>query len=233
MSVFIEFLTFIMVWYNIPFTLAMVAFFGLSALQFMGLGHDHDADADADLHLDVDHDMDIHLDHDLDHDVDHDVDGAVGWSGALQFLGVGHAPVTMILLVLLGSFAALGWLMNQLAFGLFAVYPGWLLPLVMIISFAVSSLFTSRIALFIGRMLPAFSSTATSLNRLVSRRGRVISQLVDEQYGQVKVRDPSGTAITVFATVDPDKPPISRDQEVLLVEYDTVKKLFIVVPWDD
>ena len=42
--------------------------------------------------------------------------------------------------------------------------------------------------------------------------------------GQVKVRDQGGTLITVFAVVDPGKPPIPRDAEVILVEYDEALK---------
>jgi hypothetical protein len=53
---------------------------------------------------------------------------------------------------------------------------------------------------------------------------------VDEEYGQVKLRDIGGTLITVFAVVDPGKPAILRDTEVILVEYDAAKKVFIVVP---
>jgi hypothetical protein len=67
---------------------------------------------------------------------------------------------------------------------------------------------------------------------LVGRRGRVSSGHVDQAYGQVKVRDPGGTLITVFAVVDPGKPSIACDSEVYLVEYDPVKKVFVVVPAD-
>jgi hypothetical protein len=125
--------TFVTSWYNLPFSLALLAFLGLSALQFVGLGHDHDADVEADAGLDVDHDLDLDhnldldhdleldhdadLDHDLDHNVDHSLEGAPAWLGVLEFLGVGHAPVTMILLVLLGSFGLLGWIANWLLLG--------------------------------------------------------------------------------------------------------------------
>jgi hypothetical protein len=88
------------------------------------------------------------------------------------------------------------------------------------------------VAGFIGRAVPAFSSTATSVKRLVSRRGHVVSPQVDEKYGQVKVRDPGGTLITVFAVVDPGKLPILRDTEVILVEYDEATKRYVVVPSD-
>ena len=58
------------------------------------------------------------------------------------------------------------------------------------------------------------------------------SPQVDEKYGQVKVRDTGGTLITVFAVVDPGQPPIPRDADVILVEYDEKRKVFIVVPSD-
>jgi hypothetical protein len=41
---FVDLWTFATAWYNIPFTLALLAFLGLSTLQFLGLEHDHDAD---------------------------------------------------------------------------------------------------------------------------------------------------------------------------------------------
>jgi len=274
--------TFATAWYNIPFTLALLAFLGLSALQFLGLEQDHDASADADVHVDldhdvsldhdlaidhdlslahdlavehdlalehdvsvdhdlavehdadlghdVDHDLDHDMDHDVSHDVGHDVGGAPAWMGALRFLGVGQAPMTMILLVLLGGFGIIGWIANASVAGLFPSYPGWVLAVILFVDLAVAALFTSRMAGFIGRAVPAFASTATSVKRLVSRRGHVVSPKVDETYGQVKLRDIGGTLITVFAVVDPGKPPIPRDTEVILVEYDAAKKVFVVVP---
>src|SRR5512136_260247 len=265
-----------MAWYNLPFSLALLAFLGLSAVQFIGLEQDHDAAADADAHIDLGHDVSVEhdlgvdhdlamdhdvsvdhdlavehdadlghdLDHDLDHDIDHDVDhdvghdvahdagGAPAWAGALRFLGVGQAPLTMVLLVLLGGFGILGWIANASVLGIMPKYPAWVLAVVLLLDLFVAAWFTSRVAVFIGRAVPAFSSTATSVKRLVSRRGHVVSPQVDEKYGQVKVRDQGGTLITVFAVVDPGKPSILRDAEVILVEYDEAKKMFIVVPSD-
>jgi membrane protein implicated in regulation of membrane protease activity len=257
-----ELWTFATAWYNLPFTLALLAFLGLSAVQFIGLEQDHDADVDAhvdldhdvslDHDLDVDHDLDLEhgldvdhdvsvdhdadlghdLDHDLDHDVGHDAGGAPAWTGALRFLGVGQAPLTMVLLVLLGGFGMLGWIANASVLGIMPQYPAWVLAIVLLFDLFIAAWFTSRVAGFIGRAVPAFASTATSVKRLVSRRGHVVSPQVDEKYGQVKVRDPGGTLITVFAVVDPGKPPIPRDAEVVLVEYDEAKKVFVVVPSD-
>jgi membrane protein implicated in regulation of membrane protease activity len=277
-----ELWNFAIAWYNLPFSLALLAFLGLSAVQFIGLEHDHDAaaDADADVHVDLGHDVsvehdlgvdhDVSVDHDLDvghdadlghdmghdlghevghdlgHDVAHeagsDVGGVPAWAEVLRFLGVGQAPLTMVLLVLMGGFGILGWIMNALILSVSPYYlkfswlPAWLawLPfiLVLLVDLAIGAWFTSRVAAFIGRAVPAFSSTATSTKRLVTRRGRVVSPQVDEKYGQVKVRDPGGTLITVFAVVDPGKPSIPRDTQVILVEYDEARKVFVVVPSD-
>jgi len=279
-----ELWNFAIAWYNLPFSLALLAFLGLSAVQFIGLEQDHDAaagaGADADAHVDLDHDVSMDhdlsvdhdvsvehdlavehdadlghdLDHDLGHDVDHDVDhdvehdasadagGVPAWAEVLRFLGVGQAPLTMVLLVLLGGFGILGWILNALILSVspsylkFSWLPAWLawLPFILVLAadLALGAWFTSRVAVLIGQAVPAFSSTATSVKRLVSRRGHVVSPQVDEKYGQVKVRDQGGTLITVFAVVDPGKPPILRNAQVILVEYDEAKKVFIAVPSD-
>lgn len=247
MQALAELWTFVTAWYNLPFSLALLIFLALSALQFIGLEQDHDADAelqvdldhdiDLDSDLDLDHDLDVDHDADLDPDLDHDVGADVTdlstWVGVLQFLGVGQAPLTMILLLLVGSFGLLGWVMNMLVLRVFPAYPNWALAAILVAALCLSVWVTSRAARFIGRVLPAFTSTATSTARLVSRPGRVISAQVDQSYGQVKLRDSGGTLITVFVKVDPGKPPIPRDTEVYLVGYDPDKKVFTVVPSEE
>ena len=242
MNALAESWTFITAWYNLPFTLAVLAFLVLSALQFIGLDHDHDADVhanldhDLDQNLDLDHDagFDHELDHDLDqnmaHDISHEAAELPAWATLLHFLGVGQAPLTMVVVVLVGGFGILGWVFNALVLDLFSTYPGWALLPVLAITTLIGIWFTSRAARRLGRAVPAFASTATSVKRLVGRRGYVSSPQVDHSYGQVKLRDPGGTSLTVFAVVDPGKPPVPRDAEVFLVEYDPVKKVFVVVP---
>jgi membrane protein implicated in regulation of membrane protease activity len=197
---------------------------------------DHDLDLDHELDLDHDLDMDheADLDHDLAHAAGHPVEAGAGsaWTETLQFLGVGQVPLTMILLVWVGAFGFLGWIANSLLLNLVSTYPGWALVVVLVGVLLVSAWLTSRTARLIGRTIPTFASTATSASQLVSRRGRVASSQIDDTYGQVKVRDSGGTLITVFAKVDPGNPPIPRDSEVYLVDYDSSKKVYIVVPSD-
>jgi hypothetical protein len=231
MNTLFELWEFMITWYNLPFSLALLAFLGLSLLQFIGLDQDPEADAD----IDLDHDIDVEA------DFDHDLEAAEpeleygggdiqSWGEVLQFLGVGRVPVTMLLLVLLGGFGIFGWLVNGLILSLFSAYPSWAIAPVSVTALLTGVWTTSRTARFIGRLVPAFTTTATSLERLVGRRGRVVSLQVDQTYGQVRVRDPGGTSITVFAVTDAEQPPVPYDTEIFLVEYDPLKKLFTVEP---
>jgi len=78
----------------------------------------------------------------------------------------------MVLLVLLGGFGIIGWIMNALILSVSPTYlrfnwlPAWLTWFLSSLSWywtwRFGAWFTSRMAGFIGRAVPAFSSTATS-----------------------------------------------------------------------
>jgi membrane protein implicated in regulation of membrane protease activity len=232
--------SFIIAWYNLPFTFLLGTCLILAALQFLGLGGEHDGDADVDVDVDVSGDVDVDADLDLDADVDVDLDGDtsidhdVGLDGAsgfslnfLAFLGFGKAPLLVVLLILFGSVGITGWLFNMFAEGFFASYPPVLLTAVLPLSFLVGGLLTSRSARFIGRALPPVSTTATRAQALVGRRGTVTSPYVDAKYGLVRLRDAGGTSISIFAVTD-SEPPIERQSEVVLVAYDAAAKRYTV-----
>jgi len=232
-------------WYNLPFTLLLFACGVLAILQMIGLGGGDDSetgaevdhDLDLDHGVDVDHDVDLDhsadLDHDLDHDVDHDLDhGDVGEPGVLTvlaFIGLGKAPLFVVLLIFFGAVGVIGWALNALITGVLGDYPGLAFAGVLPASIIGGGLISSRVARFIGRALPPISTTATRAQALVGRRGTVISPFVDEKYGMVRLRDAGGTLISVFA-VQPSGEPIKRGCDVVLVAYDPAKKLYTVAP---
>src|SRR5512133_3083837 len=133
-----SFLTFSVAWYNLPFTLMLVLGVVFAGLQLVGLSQDGDTDADVDADADVDvdgdidvdadldadmdlaihHDIDHDIDHDLDHDVDHDMshDSISGFSW-LAFIGIGKAPLMVVVLIILMTTGLLGWFLNGLALG--------------------------------------------------------------------------------------------------------------------
>lgn len=243
-------LTFLIAWYNLPFTLMLGLGVLLAGLQLFGLSHDGDtdvdahADVDADIHVDVDHDVDLHLDHDIDHDidlhldhaVDHDIDHDVnhdvshdapsGFSW-LAFIGIGKAPLMVVVLIVLMTTGLLGWFLNGLAVGILGFFPALLLLATFLVSVVTGSLVTSRVTRFIGRALPPVSTTATRAQALVGRPGTVTSPFVDHRYGLVRLRDDGGTLISLFAVTE-DAEPIPRGESVILLSYDAAKRLYLV-----
>src|ERR1051326_3208316 len=111
---FESFFTFLIAWYNLPFTRMLLLGVALAGLQLLGLSHDGDTDADGDLDADTDlaihhdlnhdidhdfdHDIDHNLDHDAEHDVEHDTLSGFSW---LAFIGIGKAPLMVIILIVL------------------------------------------------------------------------------------------------------------------------------------
>lgn len=235
---------FLLAWYNLPFTFLFIICIFFTLLQLLGLGDDgHQADHDADLHLDHDLDHDVDLDHDadLDHDVDHDVDHdadhdldtethGLEWLSILAFIGIGKAPLVVVLLVLFGSSALTGWILNSLTLSLLGSYPSLAITAVFPLALIAGALLTSRTSRFLGWMLPPISTTATAAAGLVGRRGIVISPTVSEKYGLVRVRDQGGTQINVFATTTGT--PIKQQSEVVLVSYSAADKKYVVTAID-
>lgn len=241
---FESFWTFLTAWYNLPFSLMLGLGVVLASLQLFGLSHDGDTDADtdADVHADIDSDVDadlaIHhdLDHDLDHDIDHDLeqdvdhdmshDSPSGFSW-LAFIGIGKAPLMVVVLIVLMTTGLLGWFLNGLAIGFLGFFPGLLLLGTFLVSLLVGSLITSRVTRFIGRVLPPISTTATRAQALVGRPGTVISPFVDARYGMVHLRDDGGTLISLFAITE-DEQPVPRGESVILLSYDATQRRYLV-----
>ena len=241
-----SFWTFLIAWYNLPFTLMLVLGVALAGLQLLGLSHDGDADADGDVDVDgdidadvdadadvgadtdVDHDIDHDVDHDLDHDVEHDIsrDSLSGFSW-LAFIGIGKAPLMVVILIVLMTTGLLGWILNGLAVGILGFFPGLVLLATFLVSLVAGSLVTSRITRFIGRALPPVSTTATRAQSLVGRPGTVTSPFVDGRYGMVHLRDDGGTLISLFATTEDEK-PITRGEPVILLSYDATQRRYLV-----
>jgi hypothetical protein len=200
---------------------------------------DADVDADADIDLsadadaDVDTDADVDADADVDHDLDHDTstDAIPGALSLLAFVGMGKAPLAVVLLILFGSIGILGWVLNSLVQQVLGAYPGIAFAGVMPITLIAGVFISSRASRLIGRALPPVSTTAMRARAFVGRRGTVISPYVDARYGLVHLRDQGGTLISVFATTTAQE-PIKRGSNVVLVSYDETKRQYTVAPLD-
>ncbi|PLS83303.1 MAG: hypothetical protein CYG59_01745 [Chloroflexi bacterium] len=193
---------FLFAWYNVPFVVALGSCLVLALLQMMGPFGDSDADADG------------------------DVDGSGWFEGALDAIGVGRAPLTIVLLAFCGSLGIVGLIINTLIANTLGHYPDIALWLALPTAFVLGLLLTGRLSTAFAQLAPERSS-AIGFDQLVGRVGIVVSPAVSLTYGRVQVRDPFGSLHTVFAVIDRGD-PVPERREVALVAYDDVRRCFVV-----
>jgi membrane protein implicated in regulation of membrane protease activity len=245
-------------WWNLvfiaPFAVALI-YLGVYAGSGLTFGDadtdsdadvDHDADIDADADVDADADADVDAEHDIDadHDVDadHDADTDTDADGdsetaggqsssilaALSWLGVGRVPLSIILMVLLLSWGAIGFAVNVICQP--QVSQAWRaalfsLPLALIGSVAV----TSGVSGLVVRYVPLHESSARRRHELLGCVGEAVFA-IDESSGVVAVRDEDGNLFQVSGRVAQDAAPIPKGSRVKLVSYRAAGNVFTAQP---
>ncbi|MEM9217684.1 MAG: DUF1449 domain-containing protein [Cyanobacteria bacterium P01_F01_bin.150] len=188
-----------------------------------------DLDTDVDLDIDVDADLDIDADLDADMDLDADVGSAnsidaisnvnVGAdSGAdsgtdsgsstldiLGWLGVGKAPIILLLALDLCLWGLLGWMANVMIGSVIRVIPTGIFGLPILLgSMAIALLLGGQIARPIGKIFASFGESA-SADRLIGCTGTVSSARLHKvsagKIAQVDVLDPAKNLVTVNAVL--------------------------------
>ncbi len=231
-------LAFLVAWANAPFSIAagVVAIFAL--LQVTGLlGVLGGGDADH-----VDHDLDADVDADVDHDVDPDADGDHddagadrGW-GAIAFgpLGAGKIPLSVIWQTFALVFAATGFGLNlrYLTEGsrppLYSL--AWTFPLAFVLAYVAVAV----VARVLGPVLSSKDQEATGRAQLVGQVGVVISSRVDQDFGEIRIRDKSGHDVRVICKLSrASARPASEHENVVVVDYDEGRGDLLVERLDD
>ncbi len=207
---------------------------------------DHDLSHDAAIGHDVDHDLAHDVDHDLSHEAGHDLAHEHGLHTppkdidadsdpsaakhslhALTWLGVGRVPLSILLMVLLMSFGAIGFVTNQFFAGWIDSWPVALISLP--IAFVGSLAITAGVAQSLGRWLPMSETSARHRRELVGLRATAVFG-TDERQGVAMVRDPGGDRYQVACRTLPGREPIAGGTEVVLVKYAEELGVFFVVP---
>jgi membrane protein implicated in regulation of membrane protease activity len=160
--------------------------------------------------LGVDLDMDGHP------DVDHDHHG-----GMLSLLGVGKAPVAILVMSYLLSFGAAGVLFVMV--GEHFIDSIEFYSLVFAIVFSVIS--TSMFARIVGRFIPTVETYTKKSSDLVGREATVITRITPTS-GSADVRDASGSLHRIPAKTEAGE--IARGEKVLVVNFDEEKSTFVV-----
>lgn len=188
-------------WWNLPFLvmLGLVAVFFV--LQVIGLfGH-----------------------HDADHDHHHDADSEHG--GLLDWLGVGRVPFMVVWVTgfIFGGFT--GLIVNRLFF-LSGPYPTWAFAIALTAALVVAVLGIRLFSRLAAKLVDTGGRGASAKHELAGKMGVVASGRLDDQFGEIRVRDGGGNEMLVHARLGPGEPALVRGANVVLVEYDATKELF-------
>lgn len=161
-------------------------------------------------------DDDVDIDTDVDTDADFDFNGLfLGW------IGIGKAPLILLLATDLSLWGLLGWMLNVWLEGILNEVPSGAWNFIVLILSMFLSLFTGGlIARPVGKIFAEFGED-TSSDRLIGRNGTVSSATIPVEkqgrIGQVDVIDKSGNLVTINATVPEWATVIPRHGEAVIV----------------
>lgn len=189
-------------WQNLVFVLALVLAGVLVLGAALGLVS-AEVDADADVHVEA----------------DHDVPAAV-----LAVLGVGRAPLSLLLVTGLVTFGAAGicsnlvlepWLGSHWARGAADVFAASIAAVVV----------TGTAARVFARFIPSLESYATEVHDVIGVTG-VAEIRIDGGFGVARVRDRTGTSLQIRCCAH--AVPIPKGTEIVVVDFDDERRLYTV-----
>lgn len=219
------------VWFTAPLAIAFLfAIFRLivSSLDFGNAEIDAEANGDTDLDLDMNADIAQDGDTDVDADMGVDTGGGGNASGnVFGFLNIGKIPFMIMMMALFTTWGFSGLIANEL---LNITIATSILFGVSCSIALISSIFGTRyLSLKLAKIFPE-SDPATKDRRLLGMQGRVISGQITTTFGTARVEAPDGHALTVRCRVKPDAPNPVKGDIVVLVSYDSEKRIFDVTP---
>ncbi len=209
---------------NLPYWILLGTGIGLFLLVIVSGSGDDDFDVDADVGLDVNP-----IDLDTDAEVGHgfNLEQAVGW------LGIGKAPLMLLIATDISLWGLLGWMFNvllgdMLGTTLSSLIMGIVLSGSLVLSLAIGSLVSQPL----GKIFASFGEDASD-DRVVGCIGTVstarIPSVLEGKIGQVDVLDPARNRVTINAVL-PDWATIApqRGESVLVIERSQQAYLVVV-----
>lgn len=214
---------------NLPYWI----FLGLGVVLFLFViisgGGDDDLDLDADMDVDADLDAANPLDLGLDADAEFSSMQILGW------LGIGRAPLLLLLALDMSLWGLSGWFFNVLFEASTGVFPAGLMTgLILGGSGAIALIIGSVIARPIGKIFASFSEDASD-DRLLGCSGTVNSAFVpfahSGKIGQVDALDATQNRVSISAIL-PDWATITLRRGAKVVIIDRHERAYVVIAAD-
>jgi len=140
--------------------------------------------------------------------------------------GIGQMPVSLLLGIFMFCWGACGMAMNQLFSGMFK-YPAVYVWPSMGATFVVSFVITRSMAAIFTRMVPREETFGVSRRELAGLVGKAV-YAVSEKAGTIDICDKYGTVHRTQAKTGPGGGIIPSGSKVLVMDYDTADKKFVV-----
>jgi hypothetical protein len=195
-------------WHPFLFIVPLILSLVFVASSVLGAG-----DVDVDLDIDVDADMDAHPDPELS-------DG-LGGLRILSAIGIGKAPLSVVLMFLLMLFGTIGFSALQFLRTWLSINVATLLSL--FLATAIAPLLTRILAQHLGKRIPATETYATEPSDFIGATGVVELELGDHTV-IVRTTDKHGTLHKLRC--QPNSEALKRGQTVIITEPDTSQSLF-------
>jgi len=215
-------------WWNLIFELPFVgAVVYILALGFSGVDHGVDGHGDAA----------THLEHDADHapDADHDAaghDNPVSLGRALEFLGIGKVPLSIVAPTfwIIWSFA--GFASNTILITLIEAQRAYVLVSIAIAAI-VGVAITGNIATAFARFIPRTQTYGVETEDLVGSLGVAGYPGITHRFGEAHVYDANKNQHIVACRMRQEDASIKTGDTLLLIEYDRKNRVFLVEPYAD
>ena len=209
-----------------PANISYWCFLGIGIFLFLLVIVSGGGDDDVEVETDVDSSiLEFDTDVEIDADADVDAEGEFSPLQILGWLGIGRAPLILLLAIDFSSWGVTGWMLNVGWGNLTGKIPerfwGWG-GVIFIISLSISLFIGSLIAHPLGKIFAPFGED-TSSSRLIGCVGNVTSKklpyLREGKIGQADVLDAARNIVTVSVSL-PDWATVIpvRGQEILIID---------------
>lgn len=196
-----------------------------AALGLLDVGLDADVEMDFDVDVDLDAELDAEVDADAEGDAEGEGEGAGGQVTLLTFLGVGKAPLGVLVMSACFLFGLFGLAIDVTLEHLLSDSAAWV-ALSAGVAGLVTFVSTGAVGRFFGRLVPSKETYASKKTDLLGLTG-VAELATDDRFGLAQVRDAGGAQLKVrVRTLEDER--IARGEPLVIADYDEDNDTFLV-----